>query len=150
MHHAVMKLCKLSAVPSLGSTYKVACDALESVDISAATLRTFSQAFSSILISAMHTAVAVVVHRSVADVVLIHEVHDVHDSLRVVGSIAIDLYIEDVSASSQVVVRSLNLCLVAWRAMVVYWYVVRVCIVILVCHSWDEAELLLVKLGEAT
>ena len=62
MHHAVLELGELAAVPAAGSTYEVAGDSLELVDVLASAVRTFLKSFLSVLETAVHAAVAVVVH----------------------------------------------------------------------------------------
>ena len=64
------------------------------------------------------------------------------------GSVAVNLYIEDVAATGQVVVRSLDLCLLQRCTLVVYRHVVGVGIVVAVCNAWDDAKLLAVLLGK--
>ena len=114
----------------------------------ASAVRTFCDSFLRILESAVHAAVAVVVYRAVSDIISVHEVHDAHNSLRVVCRISVDLDIEDVSAACESVVWTLDLSLVLWSTFVIYRHMVRVCIVILVCHAGDDAELLLVTACE--
>ena len=80
----------------------------------------------------MSAAVAVVVHGAVADVVLVHQVHDLHDGLRVVGGVAVDLHVEDVAGVLVLVVRALDLRLVLRRALVVHGDVAGVRVVVLV------------------
>ena len=109
MHYAVVKFCQFAAVPTVGGTYEVTGDTLERVDVMSVTNGAFGETFGCVLVAAVHTTVAVVVDRTVADVVLVHEVHDVHDSLRVLRSIAVDLDVEDMSAEGECVVRSLDL-----------------------------------------
>ncbi len=150
MGYTVVELGKLATVPTVGSTYQVTGDALQLVDVVAAALRTNLQVGISILVAAVQTAVAVVVYRAVAHVVLIHHVYHAGDNRRVVGSIAVNLYIEDVTATGQVVVRSLDLCLLQGCTLVIYRHVVRVGIVIAVGNARDDAKLLAVLLGELT
>ena len=61
VNYAVFELCKLSAVPTAGCTYKVTGDTLELVNVSSAAVRTLHEAFLCILESAVHTTVTVVV-----------------------------------------------------------------------------------------
>ena len=148
MCHTVVELSQLAAVPAVGGTYQVTGDALQLVDVVAAALWTNLQVGISILVAAVQTAVAVVVHRTVAHVVLVHHVYHACDDRRVVGSIAVYFYIEDVAATGQVMVRSLNLCLLQRCALVVYRHVVGVGIVITVGNARDDAKLLAVLLGK--
>ena len=66
------------------------------------------------------------------------------------GSIAVNLYIEDVAATGQVVVWSLDLCLLQGCTLIVYRHVVRVGIIVAVCNARDDAKLLSVLLCELT
>ena len=62
MYHSVTEFSEFSSVPAAGSSDKVACDALEFVDVVASAVRTFLKSLLCILESAVHAAVAVVVH----------------------------------------------------------------------------------------
>ena len=92
------------------------------------------------------TAVAVVVHGSVAHVVLVHQVYDLHYRFLIVGGVSVDLHIEDMSAGRQFVVGSLDLCLMSWRAGVIYRNMAGFGVVVLVSDSWNYAESLAVFL----
>ena len=65
------------------------------------------------------------------------------------GSIAVNLYIEDVTTTCKVMVWSLNLCLMAGCAMIVYRHVVRVGLIFAVCNALDNAKLCTGNLSEA-
>ena len=150
MHYTVVELGKFATVPSVGCTYKVACDALQLVDVVTVALRALMQIFGGVLISAVQATVTVVVDRAVANVVLVHQVNDVHDSLWVVGGIAIDFDVEDVSASCNLVVRSLNLGLVLGAALVVYRHMVAIGVINLVGHSRNLTKVLAVASSESS
>lgn len=62
MNHAVTELSKLAAVPSVCGTYEVAGDTLELVDLLTAAVWTLLHVVLSVLVSAVHATVAVVVH----------------------------------------------------------------------------------------
>ena len=62
MNYAVAELCELTAVPTASSTYEVACDTLELVDVLAAAVRALLEACLCVLETAVHAAIAVVVH----------------------------------------------------------------------------------------
>ena len=62
MHHTVAELGELSAVPSAGGSHEVACDSLKLVDLLASAVRTLLHVLLGVLISAVHAAVAVMVH----------------------------------------------------------------------------------------
>ena len=101
MHYAVVKLCELCFVPSVGSSYEIARDALQTVNVRAAALRTGVHHLLCILVAAVHAAVARMVNAAVANVVLVHHIHDTHNGFGVVCGIAVNLYIEDVSAACE-------------------------------------------------
>ena len=61
MNHAVAERGELSSVPTACSTYEVAGDTLELVNVRSAAVRTLHEAFLCILESAVHTTVTVVV-----------------------------------------------------------------------------------------
>ena len=109
---SVIELCQFCLVPTLGCTYEVTRNTLKLINAIATTLGANVQLLLCILISAVHTAVAVVVYRAVADVILVHQIDDIHNCLRVVCSVAVNLDVEDVATTSQFVIRSLNLRLV--------------------------------------
>ena len=148
--NTVVELSQLAAVPTVGGTYQVTCNSLQLVDVAAAALRANLKVGICILVSAVETTVTVVVYRAIAHVVLIHHVNNACNYCRVVGCITINLYIEDVAATGQIVVRCLYLCLFHGGALVIYWHVVTVGIVIAVGNARDNAKLLAVFLGELT
>ena len=96
----------------------------------------------------MHAAVAVVVYRAIADVVGIHQIHDICYRLRVVSGVSINFHIEDVASSGQLVVWAFYFCFVAWRAMVVYRHMVGVGVIYLVGNSRYLTETFAVACGE--
>ena len=93
-----------------------------------------------VFVTAVHTAVTVVVDATIAHIVFVHKVYDVGYGFGVVGGVAVNLDIEYVSAACQFVVRCLDLGLVARRAVVVYRNVVGVCVIDLISNSGDDAE----------
>ena len=149
MGHAVVELGEFAGVPSVGGAYEIPCDALYGLESHAA-LRAFRLLSVGVLIAASGAVVAVMVDASVADVVSVHKVYDLCDSLFIVGGIAVDFHIEDVSAARQVVIWGLNAGLVAGRAVIVYGHMVGVGVVVLVGHSRDYAESLAVAFGESS
>ena len=112
MNHTVIEFCQLGLVPAVGGTYEITGDALESVDIVATAIGTLVHYLLGIFISAIHATVACVVYRAITDIELVHHVHDIHNCLRVVSCIAINLYIEDVATSGEGMIWSLYLSLV--------------------------------------
>ena len=62
VHHAVPELSELSAVPSACRSHEVSCDSLQLVNLLASAVRALLHVLLGILISAVHAAVAVVVH----------------------------------------------------------------------------------------
>src|SRR5574344_2420797 len=112
VNHTVVEFCKFSLVPAIGCAYEVASDALQLVDMLAATLRTNLQIGICIFISAVHATVSVVVYRAITNIELIHHIHHIHNYLWIVGGITINLYIEHVSTTGQVVIRCFHLSLV--------------------------------------
>mgnify|MGYP006916025813 CR=1 FL=1 len=150
MDDAVVKFSKFAGVPAVSRTYEIPGDPLEGVDVVTVAVRALVEVFLRILEAAVHTAVAVVVHRAVAHVVLVHKVDDLHNRLRVVGRIAVDFHIEDVAGVFVLVVRAFDLRLVLGGALVVDGDVAGVGVVILVRDSGKDSEDFLVPLGEAS
>ena len=104
MYYPVVQFGEFGLVPTVGGSYQVAGDALQFVDVGAAAFRTNFQLRGGVFVSAFQAAVAVVVHRAVTDVVPVHHIYYTHDDLGVVGGVAVNLHVEDVSAAGQVVV----------------------------------------------
>lgn len=112
MHNAVVEFSQFGVVPTVGGTYEIACDALETVDIVRVAFGTFLQVGRGILVSAVHASVAVVVYRAIAYVVLVHEVDDIGYGLGIVSGVAVYLHVEYMTASGEFVIRGLDLGLV--------------------------------------
>ena len=148
MNDPVVQLCQLGIVPAVGCPHQVAGDALQLVDMLAAALRAFFQVWGGVFVTALQTAVTVVVYRTVADVVSVHHVHYTHNDFRIVGGVTVYLHIEDVSAAGQFMIRSLHFRFVAGAAFVVYGHVVGVGVVVTVRNARQRAELLTVDAGE--
>ena len=62
--------------------------------------------------------------------------------------ITVDLHIENMSATRQVVIGSLHLCLMTGRTLVIDRHVIGVRIVVAIRHTGDHTELLTVFLSE--
>ena len=101
-----------------------------------------------ILIAAVHTAVAIMVHTAVSHVQLVHHVNHTHNNLWVMCSVAVNLYVEDMSTTGHFVIWSLNLCLMTGRTFVVNGHVVRVCVIVAIGNTRNHAKLLAVFLCE--
>ena len=150
MGDTILEFGKFAAVPTIGSTYEIAGDTLQTVNVVTTALWANLLVLDGILMAAVHATVAVVVHRTIAHIEFVHQIDHLADSLRIVGSIAIDLDIEDVAATCQIVIRSLYLSLMTDRTLVVNGHMVRVGVVILVGHTRDDAIALLVDAGETS
>ena len=57
------------------------------------------------------------VYAAVTDIVLVHKVHDIHDGLRIVSGIPVNLHIEYMSAPLKLMIRPFDLCLMLRSAM---------------------------------
>lgn len=139
MHHTVIKLGKFAGVPTVGSADEITRDTLYSLKFHSA-FRAYRLILVGILITAFRAMVTVVVDRAVSDVILIHHIDDLHDSLLIMSGITVNLHIEDVSAASEVMIGSLNFGLVARRAMVIHRHMVGVGVIILVGNARYHAE----------
>ena len=148
MDNAVLELSQFTAVPAVSGTDEVTRDALQSVDVVAMALGALMQVVGGILVSTIHAAVAVMVHRAVAHVVLVHEIHDVGNCLGIMGGITINLHIEDVASTRELVVGSLDLGLVFGRALVIDRHMVAVGVINLVGHTGNLAKVLAVAARE--
>ena len=83
-------------------------------------MRAFREVLTRILESAVQTAVPVVVHTTVADIVFVHKVHNVHDGLRIMGRISVDFHVEDMAAPFQIVIWGLHFSLMLRCAMEIH------------------------------
>lgn len=144
MYNSVVEFSQFGIIPTVGGTYEIACDALESVNIVRVAFRTFLQVGRRILIAAVHASVAVVVYRAIAYVVLVHEIDDIGYGLRIVSGVAVYLHVEYMTASGEFVIRGLNLGLVSGRAVVVDRHMIGISVVYLVGDTLDDAESLAV------
>ena len=79
MNDSVIQFREFGIVPTIGSTYQITGDALQLIDVLASALRTSFQVRSRVLIAAFEATIAVMVYRTVSDVVLIHHVHYTHN-----------------------------------------------------------------------
>ena len=148
MHYAVVEFGEFAGIPAVGGAHQVAGDALQFVDVVAVAVRTFGEMVGCVFVAAVHTAVAVVVHRAVAYVVFVHQVHHMGNGFGIVGGIAVNFHIEDVAAAGEVVVGCFHFCLVLGAAFVVHGHVVGVGVVGLVGHAGHFAEFFAVALGK--
>lgn len=119
MDDAVFKLGELRIVPTVGRTDKIAGYTLEAIDVVTMAIWTFFKILLRVLISAVHASVAVMVDGSIADVVPVHQIDNIGNSLGVVGGITIDLHIEYMASACQLMIWSFNFCLVTRRAMII-------------------------------
>ena len=103
-----------------------------------------------ILIAAIHTAITVMVHATIAHIQLVHHVNNAHDNLWIVGGIAVDFDIENMTATRHLVIRSLDFGLMSRTTFIINGHMVRISIVIAVGDAGDDAELLAVTLGKLT
>ena len=132
MRHSVFQFGEFGTIPTVGCSDEVSRDALEAVDVRASAIGAVLDVSVSALVAAVHAAVAVVVYGAVAHVVFVHEVDEVHYGLRVVRGVAVNLDVEDVAASCEVVVRCFDAGFVCGTALVVYGYVVGVGVIVAV------------------
>lgn len=113
MYDTVVELGEFCFVPAVGRSYEVAGDSLQAVDGMAAAVRTCFEFGRSILVSAVHAAVACMVDRAVSDIVGVHKVYNRRYGIGIVGRISINLHIEYMSASGECVVGCFHLSFVA-------------------------------------
>ena len=106
--------------------------------------RALGQVGCSVFVTAVHATVAVVVHRAISDVVLIHKIHDGGYGFRIMRCVAVYFDIEDMAASCECVIWSLDFRFVAGAAVVVDRHMVGVGIIDLVCYAGQYSESLAV------
>ena len=140
MDYTILKFCKLGIVPAVSGAYKITCDTLNIVNIVTVTFRTLCETLLSILVSAIHATVAVMVDGTVTDIISVHKIHYITYGLWIVGGVAVNLHIEYVTASGKLVIRSLNLGLVTRRALIIYGDMIGIGIVNLVSHTGNNPE----------
>ena len=148
MNDAVVEFGEFRAVPSVSSPDEIAGDALEFIYVVAAAFRAGVERIGRILVSAVHAAVAVMVDRAVTDVVSVHESYDVGNSLGIVGSVAVDLNIENMSAACEFMIWSLDFGFMLRRTVVVDRHMIRVGVVDLICYAGYNAKRFTVLDGE--
>lgn len=142
--NTVVELCELGTVPAVGCTDKVARDSLQTVDVGASALGTNREVLDGILMSAIHTTVSIVVDRAVADIVLIHQIDYLRDSLGIVSCVTIDLHVEDMASTGQSVIRSLDTSFMCGAAMIVDRNMVGVGIIVLIGYTGNDTKRLAV------
>lgn len=108
MNDSVFQFRQLAGIPAVGGSDQISGDALEGVDVFAVAMRAFGEIVVGILKSAVEAAVAVVVYASVADIVFIHEVHNLHDGLGIMSRVSVNLHVEDMTGILVLVVRALD------------------------------------------
>ena len=100
-------------------------------------------------VSADRVSVYRMVYAAVADSCFLHESDDRLEGLRVLGGIAVQLYIADVARVCEVVIRRLDRDLLESSDREVYRHVEGVCVVIPVSDARQLAVLLSVDLDES-
>src|SRR3712207_9054042 len=78
---------------------------LQLINVMAATLRASFHFGVRILIATFHATVAIMIHRTIAQVILIHHIDHAHDDLWIVRSVTVNLHIEDMTTQSQLMIR---------------------------------------------
>ena len=95
--NTVVKFCEFCIVPTVGGADKISGDALQTVDSGAVAMRAFFEVGRRVFISAYHTTVAIVVYRTVSNIVFIHQVNNIGNRFRIVSGISVDFDIEDMT-----------------------------------------------------
>ena len=112
MNYPIVKFGKFAGVPTVCCAYEISGDSLDCLEFYS-TFWTDSLVLVCILVAAFRTMVAVMVHRSIADVIFIHHVYYLHYGFLIVGGIPVDFHIENMSSACKVMIGCLNLCLMA-------------------------------------
>ena len=120
MYDPVFQFCQFGTVPPVGRAHEVSGNPLQRVNVMSVTMRAFREVLTRIFESAVQTAVPVVVHTTVADIVFVHPVHNVHDGLRLMGRISVDFHVEDMAAPFQIVIWGLHFSLMLRCAMEIH------------------------------
>ena len=97
MHHSVMQFGQFAGIPSVGGAHKISRDALDGLE-GCLTFRTFLHGEVCIFIATFGAMITVVVHTSVAHVIFVEHVDNLHDGLLVVGGVSVHLHIENMAA----------------------------------------------------
>ena len=101
-----------------------------------------------IFVAAVEAAVTIVVDGTVANVITVHHIDNLHDHFRVMGRVSIHFDIEDMASACHLVIGSLHFCLVAGATFVINGYMVGVCIVVAVRDTGQRTEFLTVTTGK--
>ena len=144
MDNAVFEFGQFRRIPAVGGPDKITGYALQFIDIAAAAPGTRLEMFLRVFVATFHAAVAVMVHRTISDIVFIHKVDDVSDRLGIVGGVAVYFNIEDMAAAGQFVVRPFHFGLMAGRTVVIHRDMIRVRIIDFIGDSGENTEALAV------
>lgn len=109
----------------------------------------FFQTVGRVFMSTIHTAVTVVIDRTIPHIIAVHHVYHRHNRIRIVGCISIDLYIEDMPSAGQIMVRSFYFCFMPGTASIIDRHMIRVRVIFPVGHSRDDSETLFILLSES-
>ena len=90
------------------------------------------------------------IDRTISEIELIHEIHYLVYSFWIVSRISINLDIEDMSTTGKVMIRSFNLCLMAYAALIIDWHMVGIGVIVLIGHTLDDAIAFLVNTSETS
>ena len=94
-----------------------------------------------IFVAAVEAAVTIVVDGTVANIITVHHIDNLHDHFRVMGRVSM-------ASACHLVIGSLHFCLVAGATFVINGYMVGVCIVVAVRDTGQRTEFLTVTTGK--
>jgi len=143
-----MFFCTLCVIEHVKRTDKIAGDAADTLKADRTVFFSASALGAGIADNAVITALGVTVYRmidgTVADAAFLHSTDNAFECFQIVGGIAIQLNISDVTCVGQCMIRSLDLDLLICTERVVYRYMEGVGILFTIGNTGDYAKLLLV------
>ena len=101
-----------------------------------------------IFVAAVEAAVTIVVDGTVANVITVHHIDNLHDHFRVMGRVSIHFDIEDMASACHLMIGSFHFRFVTSAAFVVDGYMIGVCIIVAVRNTGQRTEFLTVTTGK--
>ena len=87
MNDTIIKFRQLCMIPTVCRSHQITRNPLKPVYLFATAMRTGIESGRSIFIAALHTAVTIMVYRSVTDIIFIHHIDNSHNCFRIMCSI---------------------------------------------------------------
>lgn len=149
MSDPIIQFSQFRLIPAICRTDQISGNPLQAIDMMSSAIGAFFQTVGRVFMSTIHTAVTVVIDRTIPHIIAVHHVYHRHNRIRIVGCISIDLYIEDMPSAGQIMVRSFYFCFMPGTASIIDRHMIRVRVIFPVGHSRDDSETLFILLSES-